>query len=92
MPRSVEEILKHGDQLADWFEAAKPNPIAGTAHDALMEVRDAALGRADAERRVALAVAAARREGTSWTLIGVFLGTSGEAVRQRYRHAPAGQS
>lgn len=90
MPRSVEEILAHGDELADFFEAAEPNLIVGSEHDALMELRDAALARADAERRVARAVAASRAEGTSWSAIGAVLGTSGEAARQRYRRAPAG--
>lgn len=84
MPRSYEDILAHAEELADRLEAAEPNPIVGSEHLALMEVRDAALARADAERRVANAVAASRGEGTSWAVIGAILGTSGEAVRQRY--------
>lgn len=88
MPRSVDEILAHADELAYRFESAEPNPIVGAQHDALMGVRDAALARAAAERSVAEAVAAARTQGLAWHLIGTMLGTSGEAVRQRYGRNP----
>ena len=40
--------------------------------------------RADAERRLAEAVSAAREDGHSWAAIGAMVGTSGEAARQRY--------
>jgi hypothetical protein len=84
LPRSVDEILAHTDELARRFELAEPNPIVGAQHDALMAVRDAALARGEAERSVADAVAAARREGVAWHIIGPMLGTTGEATRQRY--------
>ena len=45
--------------------------------------------RSDAARRVLDAIRAARRAGMSWSAIGLFVGTSGEAVRQRYRNEVA---
>jgi hypothetical protein len=82
MPRTVEEILAHADELAgrfesDDFDGEKVSP-------AEYELIVAARSRANAEARVSAAVAAARRAGTSWAKIGKMVGTSGEAARQRY--------
>ena len=61
MPRTVDEILKHADELAARFEE-----------------------RSAAEQHVIDAIRAARKSGMSWSAIGAFVGTSGEAARQRY--------
>lgn len=53
LPRTVDEILQHADDLA--------------AH-------------------VLEAIRAARVAGMSWSAIGLFVGTSGEAAQQRYGH------
>lgn len=45
--------------------------------------------RSDAERHVVEAIRAARVAGMPWSAIGLFVGTSGEAVRQRYRNEVA---
>ena len=42
------------------------------------------MARSDAERAIQEAVAVARSQGYSWRMIGALIGTSGEAVRQRY--------
>jgi hypothetical protein len=83
MPRSLQEILDHADELAARFEA---DDAPGTVQDvdALRRVRDAATARAAAERELTESVTAARAAGCSWAAIAVFLGTSGEAARQRY--------
>jgi hypothetical protein len=64
MPRTAEEILDQADELANRFETHEPDP--NDVHDAaaLRNVRRAFLARAETERHVADAVAAARVEGT----------------------------
>jgi hypothetical protein len=84
MPRSLEEILAHADELADAFEAYEPNSEDERKASSLMALRLAAIRRADADRVLLEAVADARRRHTSWAAIGALLGTSGEAARQRY--------
>ena len=83
MPRSIEEILDHADELAKRFEDHEPG--VGTerpVEEYLLE--RAALARARSERQVADAVVAARAAGASWQKIGALLGTSAQAAQQRY--------
>ncbi len=88
MPRSLQEILAHADELGRRFEDHEPDDVRTAAP--LRDVRDAVTARGDAERRVAQAVAAARDAGVSWAAIASMLGTSGEAARKRYAaHHPA---
>lgn len=86
MPRPIQEILDHADDLAKRFEDYEPN--AGDERDpaSLKHLREAVLARSDAERSIRDAVAEARADGQSWAAIGSMLGTSGEAARQRYAH------
>lgn len=86
MPRSVEEILAHADELAARFENYEP--ALGDERDptAYVALREAVASRSDAERAIRDAVHHAREHGYSWAFIGKIIGTSGEAVRQRYGH------
>ncbi len=84
MPRSVQDILAHADELAKRFEDYEPSPTDERDPAAFTELRRAVLSRSDAERTVMDAVARARQHGYSWTLIGSLIGTSGEAARQKY--------
>lgn len=84
MPRSVEEILAHADELAARFEEYEPRPEDELDAGAVQELRAAIIERADADRHLIEAVRLARRSGMSWTTIGTFVGTTGEAARQRY--------
>lgn len=86
MPRSVQEILAHSEELASRFE--KYEPAAGDERDpaAYLALLDAVVSRSEAERSIKEAVAAARSHGYSWAFIGKIIGTSGEAARQRYGH------
>lgn len=91
MPRSLDDILASGDDLADRFEAYEPEPGDRGTVSPVTAVRLAALRRSQAERELADAIAAARREeGTPWKVIGTLVGTSGEAARQRYGKHAAG--
>ncbi|MFQ5556873.1 MAG: hypothetical protein ACE5GB_05110 [Acidimicrobiales bacterium] len=82
MPRSTQEILDQADELAARFEDHDPGSVDDAG--ALRGLRTAFRNRADAEKQLAEAVAAARAEGHSWASIGAMVGTSGEAARQRY--------
>ena len=84
MPRTVDEILQHADQLAARFEDYEPDPADELDPGAVALLRAAIRERSDAERHVLDAVKAAREAGLSWASIGLFIGTSGEAARQRY--------
>ncbi|WP_310962803.1 hypothetical protein [Nocardioides terrisoli] len=89
MPRSVDEILAHADQLAAKFENYEPDPAHELDANAVALLREAVTQRSAAERHVIDAVRAAREAGISWSAIGSFLGTSGEAARQRYANKVA---
>lgn len=83
MPRSIQEILDHADELAKRLEDYEPaegdeRPV----EEYLLE--RAVLDRARSERQVVDAVIAARAAGTSWQRIGSLLGTSAQAAQQRY--------
>ncbi len=86
MPRSVEDILKHADELAKRFETYEPKSEDERDPDAVNMLRQAVTARSDAERSVRDAVDHARHAGLPWALIGTIIGTSGEAARQRYGH------
>lgn len=84
MPRSVEEILAHAEELSARFETYDPNPADELDAAAVALLRSAVAERSAAERHMLDAVRAAREAGLSWSAIGSFVGTTGEAARQRY--------
>lgn len=84
MPRTVQDILDHSDELAKRFESYEPAANDERDPEAFAAVRRAVDSRAQAERSIIEAVARARASGYSWRTIGLLLGTSGEAARQRY--------
>lgn len=83
MPRSIQEILDHGDALARRFEDYEPNPTDERPVEEYLLER-ATIARARGERQVVDAVTAARSKGMSWQKIGDILGTSAQAAQQRY--------
>lgn len=84
MPRSVDEILAHADEMAGRFEAYEPRPGDELDQDAVRALRAAVQERSTAERHVLEAIRTARRAGLPWSAIGALVGTTGEAARQRY--------
>lgn len=84
MPRTVQDILDHADELARRFEDYEPAAQDERHPQVFAALRDAIVSRSDAERSVKAAVDEAREHGYSWAFIGSLLGTSGEAARQRY--------
>ncbi|MDQ3722927.1 MAG: hypothetical protein M3376_07650 [Actinomycetota bacterium] len=84
MPRTVQEILDHADDLAKRFEDYEPAADDERDPRVFAALRNAVVSRSDAERTIKDAVDDAREHGYSWGFIGSLLGTSGEAARQRY--------
>lgn len=84
MPRSVDEILQHADELAARFEDYEPSATDELDSNAVAALRGAVQERSDAERHMIEAIRIARDSGMSWSTIGLFVGTTGEAARQRY--------
>ena len=83
MPRSIQEILDHGDDLAQRFQDYEPKSGDDRPVEEYLLER-ATIARARGERQVVDAVAAARTKGMSWQRIGEILGTSAQAAQQRY--------
>lgn len=84
MPRTVEEILAHADELAARFENYEPSDADEVDVEALHALRAAVAEQSNAERHILDAIKLARGSGMSWATIGALVGTSGEAARQRY--------
>ncbi len=84
MPRTLEEILAHADDLASKFEEYEPNDADEIDVDVMQALRAAVLERSKAERHLVDAIQHARDAGMTWAAIGTTVGTSGEAARQRY--------
>ncbi len=83
MPRSIQDILDHADELARRFEEYEPSEDDERPVEEYLLER-AALARARSERQIVEAVAAARTAGIPWSRIGELLGTSAQAAQQRY--------
>lgn len=83
MPRSIQDILDHADDLAQRFESYEPNAQDEVAVAEYL-LRRGALARARSERQIMEAVAEARRAGLSWKAIGSILGISAQGAQQRY--------
>lgn len=84
MPRTVDEILAHADELSARFESYEPSDADELSIDAIQALRSAVAEQSSAERHLHQAIKLARESGMSWASIGTFVGTSGEAARQRY--------
>jgi hypothetical protein len=85
MRPSLTDLIANADKLADAFENYDPELEDFDAPlSPLMAVKLAAFRRSQAERELAEAIAAAREAHLSWRELGEAIGTSGEAVRQRY--------
>ena len=83
MPKSIQEILDHADELAQRFEDYEPDSDDERPVEEYLLER-AALARARSERQMVEAITAARAKGTTWQRIGELLGTSAQAAQQRY--------
>ena len=83
MPRSIQEILDHAEELAQRFEDLDPEEAREIPVEEYLLQR-AVLTRARSEQQLLDAVAQARSKGLSWQKIGELIGTSAQAAQQRY--------
>ncbi|MBK6310373.1 MAG: hypothetical protein IPF42_07225 [Candidatus Microthrix sp.] len=83
MPRTLQEIIDHAEELADLFESDVPTTWAEQPVAEYLLER-AVLLRASTETDVRDAVIRSRQDGMTWKRIGEFLGTSAQAAQQRY--------
>ena len=83
MPRSIQEILDHADELAHRFESLDPDEAQEISVEEYLLQR-AVVSRARSEQQLLDAVAQARAKGLSWQKIGELIGTSAQAAQQRY--------
>ena len=83
MPRSLQDILDHADELARRFEGFDPDRANEIPVEEYLLQR-AVVARARCEQQVIDGVSKARAAGLSWQRIGALLGTSAQAAQQRY--------
>lgn len=83
MPRSIQEIIDHADELAQRFENLEPEAAEEIPVEEYMLQR-AVVNRARSEQQLLDAVVQARAKGLSWQKIGSLIGTSAQAAQQRY--------
>lgn len=83
MPRSIQDILDHADELAQRFENLDPDQVVEIP---VVEyaLQRAIVARARSEHQLVEAIAKARAAGVSWQKIGALVGTSAQAAQQRY--------
>lgn len=84
MPRTLQEILDHQDEIAKQIEDYEPTEADRRDPEPFKGLLRASEARGAAEALVAEAVAAAREAGYSWATIGSGLGTSASAAHQKY--------
>ena len=83
MPRSIQDILDHADELAKRYEDFNPDHAKEIPVEEYLLQR-AVIARARSEQQLLDTVVAARTAGLSWQKIGTLLGTSAQAAQQRY--------
>jgi hypothetical protein len=93
MARTRDAVEAADSEAADWFESLDPERVDLRDAAPLRAVMDAAdeLNGAviDAKARLQEAVAGARAAGFSWGAIGMALGVSRQAARERFGERPA---
>lgn len=83
MPKSITEIVRHADELAQRFENFDPS-LAHDLNPAEGKLMRDAIERALCEQSIVKDVADARHAGLSWKKIGAALGISAQAAQHRY--------
>ena len=83
MPRSIQDILDHAEELAKRFEDFDPEQAEEIPPEEYLLQR-AVVARARSEQHLLDTVVTARGAGLSWQRIGAILGTSAQAAQQRY--------
>ncbi len=91
MPRTREQLEKAAVEAETWLDGLDPGTTSAENPIDLRRIGLAIRSLADDQREVDEAVAAARENGRSWGEIGLVLGVSRQAARERYGQ-PAARS
>ena len=84
MPRTREELEQAATAAEAWLDSLDPGTTPAESPSDLRRIGLALRALADEQREVDEAVAAARENGRSWGEIGLVLGISRQAARERY--------
>jgi DNA-directed RNA polymerase specialized sigma24 family protein len=84
MPRTREQLEAAAVEAEAWLDQLDPDVTPAEDVSDLRAVTDAMRAVAGAQAELDRAVLAARAAGRSWGVIAIALGTSRQAVRQRY--------
>lgn len=86
MPRTREQLENAVAETEAWLDNLDPMALAAPESDAadLRAIGEALRAVAITDLRLADEVAKARRNGRTWTQIGVVLGVSKQAARERF--------
>ncbi len=84
MPRTREELERAAAQAETWLDSLDPAVMPAEDPVDLRRIGLALRGLVEEQREVDEAVAAARANGRSWAEIGLVLGISRQAARERY--------
>ncbi len=84
MPRTRVELERAADQAEAWLDSLDPATTPAEEPADLRRIGPALRAMAEDQREVDDAVAAARANGRSWAEVGLVLGITRQAVRERY--------
>lgn len=84
MPRTRDELEQAATAAEAWLDSLDPEATTAENPMDLRRIGLALRALADDQREVDEAVAAARENGRSWGEIGLVLGISRQAARERY--------
>ncbi|MGA0895573.1 MAG: hypothetical protein ACO3S5_13195 [Ilumatobacteraceae bacterium] len=83
MPRSLQDILDHADEIAKAFDEFDPDTATEIPVEEYL-IQRAVIAQAECERQLLESIARARVAGLTWVRIGTLLGVSPQAAQQRY--------
>jgi hypothetical protein len=83
MPKSMEELIQHADDISEMFENwdSSKSTILSKEETAILR---AVYQRCFQEKKIADAVQNARAKNISWKDIGFVLGTSAQSAHRKY--------
>jgi hypothetical protein len=87
MPKSIKDILSNADSLSQRLKQYEPDPKDERDVNIFKSLQQAVIEKSLVEENLLKIIKKARKNGYSWSLIGSFLGTSGEAARQKYSNS-----
>lgn len=84
MPRTREQLEQAAAEAEAWLDQLDPDTTPAEDISDLRAVAEAVISVGAAQAHLEATVRAARERGRSWGRIGMALGTSRQAARERY--------